>query len=254
MSNSKLVSMTKLSPNHSGKRTHKIDRITPHCFVGQVTVEQGLNCFLPVEKDASCNYVIGKDGKIGLCVDEGNRSWCSSSESNDQRAVTIETASDAFDPYAITDAAWKALIKLCVDICKRNGKKKLLWFGDKNKTLNYSPKSDEMIISVHRWFAAKSCPGDYIYSRLGTLAKEVTKQLTKAATVKPAKKPTVTKKHYLVKVATDALNIRRGPSTKYSVAGVIRDRGVYTIVETRGSWGKLKSGAGWISLDWVKKC
>lgn len=35
----------------------------------------------------------------------------------------------------------------------------MIWFGDKNKTLNYSPKSDEMILTVHRWFANKFCLG-----------------------------------------------------------------------------------------------
>ena len=58
---------------------------------------------------------------------------------------------------------------------------------------------------------------------------------------------------YRVKVLHSALNIRQGPGTNYSIVGVIRDRGVYTIVETKGTWGKLKSGKGWISLGWCKK-
>ena len=99
MNNSKLVSYTKLSPNHSGKRTHSIDRITPHCVVGQLTCESICDCFISKDKQASCNYGIGFDGKISLCVDEGNRSWCSSSNSNDQRAVTIECASNKTSPY-----------------------------------------------------------------------------------------------------------------------------------------------------------
>ena len=72
---------------------------------------------------------------------------------------------------------YQSLINLCVDICKRNGKTKLIWFGDKSKTLNYSPKSNEMVLTVHRWFANKSCPGDWLYSRLGDLATQVTKKL-----------------------------------------------------------------------------
>ena len=176
--NSSLVSYTNLSPNHSGQRTHSIDRITPHCVVGQLTAESICGCFTSPSREASCNYGIGKDGKIALCVEEKNRSWCSSSSANDQRAVTIECASDLNHPYAMTTAVYNSLVKLCTDICKRNGKKKLLWLGDKNKTLNYSPKSDEMVLTVHRWFATKSCPGDWLFSRIGDLASKVTAKLS----------------------------------------------------------------------------
>lgn len=177
MSNSGLVVYTKLSPNHSGQRTHSIDRITPHCVVGQLSCESICGCFTSPEREASCNYGIGTDGRISLCVEEKNRSWCSSSNANDQRAVTIECSSDKTAPYTMTDAVYAALIDLCTDICKRNGKSKLLWFGDKNKTLAYEPKADEMIITVHRWFANKSCPGDWLYNRLGDLAAKVTSRL-----------------------------------------------------------------------------
>ena len=174
--NSPLVCYTGLSPNHSGQRTHRIDRITPHCVVGQLSCETICACF-PNGRDASCNYGIGSDGRISLIVEEKNRSWCSSSGANDQRAITIECASDKTAPYAMNDAVYQSLIKLCVDICKRNGKTKLLWFGDKDKSLNYEPKDDEMVITVHRWFANKSCPGDWLYSRLADLAAKVTAQL-----------------------------------------------------------------------------
>ena len=175
--NSSLVSYTKLSPNHSGQRTHSIDRITPHCVVGQCSVETLGNIFLPVSKQASCNYGIGEDGRIGMYVEEKNRSWCSSSNANDQRAITIECASDTAEPYAFKDVVYQKLITLCADICKRNGKKKLLWLGDKDKTLSYEPKSDEMVLTVHRWFANKSCPGNWMYARMGDLAEKVTAQL-----------------------------------------------------------------------------
>ena len=178
MSNSGLVVYTKLSPNHSGQRTHSIDRITPHCVVGQLSCESICGCFTSPQREASCNYGIGTDGRISLCVEEKNRSWCSSSNANDQRAVTIECSSDKTAPYAMTDAVYAALIDLCTDICKRNGKKKLLWLGSKSKALNYKPKSDEMVLTVHRWFANKSCPGDWLYSRLGDLAKRVTANLS----------------------------------------------------------------------------
>lgn len=176
--NSSLVSYTKFSPNHSGQRTHSIDRITPHCVVGQLSCESICNCFASPSRQASCNYGIGNDGRISLCVEEKNRSWCSSSNANDQRAITIECASDTTEPYAMNSKVYDALIKLCVDICKRNGKKRLIWLGDKDKALNYNPKSDEMVITVHRWFANKSCPGSWLYARLGNLATKVTAQLS----------------------------------------------------------------------------
>ena len=182
--NSSMVSYTKLSPNHSGQRTHSIDRITPHCVVGQCSVETLGNIFLPASRQASSNYGIGVDGRVGMYLEEKNRSWCSSSNANDQRAVTIECASDTKSPYAFKDVVYQTLIKLCVDICKRNGKKKLLWLGDKTKTLNYSPKADEMVLTVHRWFANKSCPGDWLYARLGDLASKVTASLADSS--KPA--------------------------------------------------------------------
>ena len=175
--NSSMVVYKKLSPNHSGLRTHGIDRITPHCVVGQCTAEGLGDWFVKSSTQASSNYGIDRDGRVGMYVEEKNRSWCSSSNANDQRAVTIECASDTTEPYAFRDVVYKKLIELCIDICKRNGKNKLIWFGDKDKTLNYSPKSGEMILTVHRWFANKSCPGNWMYARMGDLAEKVTAAL-----------------------------------------------------------------------------
>ena len=185
--NSSLVSYTKLSPNHSGQRTHAIDRITPHCVVGQCSEETLGNIFLPTSRQASSNYGIGVDGRVGMYVEEKNRSWCSSSSANDQRAVTIECASDTTEPYAFKDVVYNRLEELCTDICKRNGKTKLFWLGDKTKTLNYTPASDEMVLTVHRWFANKSCPGNWMYARMGDLASKVTAALgSSTETVTPA--------------------------------------------------------------------
>ncbi len=185
MSNSDLVVYTRLSPNHSGQRTRSIDRITPHCTVGQLSAERICDCF-PAGRGASCNYGIGTDGRIALCVEEKNRSWCSSSSENDQRAVTIECASDKTAPYAMTDAVYTALTALCIDICRRNGKSRLLWLGDKDRTLAYEPGADEMILTVHRWFANKSCPGDWLYARLGNLAAAATTALSGGAAPQPS--------------------------------------------------------------------
>lgn len=179
MSNSSLISYTRLSPNNSGERTMKIDRITPHCVVGQCSVETLGEIFFNSSRKASSNYGIGFDGRIGMYVPENKRSWCSSNASNDQRAITIECASDIIEPYKMNGAVYDSLVELCVDVCRRNGKTVLLWLGDKEKTLTYSPKSNEIILTVHRWFANKNCPGDWLYSRLGSLAETVTKELSK---------------------------------------------------------------------------
>ena len=255
--NSPLVSYTKLSPNHSGQRTHVIDRITPHCVVGQLTAAGICGCFTSSSVQASCNYGIGKDGDIGLCVEERNRSWCTSSNANDQRAVTIECASDKTHPYAFTSKCYNALVKLCVDICKRNGKTKLLWLGNKDKTLAYNPAANEMVLTVHRWFANKSCPGDWMYQRMGDLAAKVTAKLGGAA-AEPEKKPDTTTNNFpavpfIVNVKIDDLNYRSQPSMDGAVKGQA-GKGVFTIVEVNNGWGKLKSGVGWIWLGNPQYC
>ena len=177
MSNSSLVTCTVKSPNHSGARTHAIDRITPHCVVGQLSASSIGGCFTSPNVKASCNYGIGTEGGICLVVDECNRSWCSSSGANDQRAVTIECASDKAEPYAFNSTVYNKLIELCADICRRNGKNKLVWISDKNKALAYNPASNEMLLTVHRWFANKSCPGNWMYGRMGELAQKVNEKL-----------------------------------------------------------------------------
>ena len=314
--NSSMVAYTKLSPNHSGQRTHSIDRITPHCVVGQCTAEGLGDWFAKSSTQASSNYGIDKDGRVGMYVEEKNRSWCSSSNANDQRAITIECASDTTEPYAFRDVVYKKLIELCIDICKRNGKNKLIWFEDKDKTLNYSPKSGEMILTVHRWFANKSCPGNWMYARMGDLAEKVTKALggtdKPVEPEKPEDKTTIkwyrvrrswadsktqkgaykildnakkcadqnpgykvfdadgkvvyepkaaepgVKVPFLVKVSISDLNIRKGPGMDYDRVQFC-PVGVYTIVEVKSGkgstagWGRLKSGIGWISLDFVKR-
>ena len=330
--NSPLVSYTKLSPNHSGQRNHAIDTITIHCVVGQCSVETLGNIFAPTSRQASSNYGVGVDGRIGMYVEEKNRSWCTSSAANDHRAITIEVASDTTEPYAVRDNVFAALLDLVTDICKRNGIKKLVWSTNKTDRVNHKNGCN---MTVHRDYANKSCPGKYLYDRHGEIAAEVNKRLgadepkvetpvttsaikkgdvvsiaegatyydgvkkvpawvrkkkwivssvsgdravidksvddknaicspinVKFLTVDGAKveaPKTETFKSYLAKVTASALNIRKGAGTNFAVTGVIRDKGTYTIVaESKGQgstkgWGKLKSGAGWISLDFVKK-
>lgn len=407
--NSPLVTYTKLSPNHSGQRKHAIDTITIHCVVGQLSVETIGNIFAPTSRKASSNYGIGKDGRIGMYVEEKNRSWCTSSSANDNRAITIEVASDTKHPYAVNDKAYAALLDLVTDICRRNGIKKLVWSTVKNDRVNHLNGCN---MTVHRDYANKSCPGDYLYNLHGEIAAEVNKRLgqTEAIDPKPitpapvvseikegdlvkiadnavyysgksvpdwvkdkhwyvvevegdrvviddsedgknainspintkyltvvkaaengsesvekvelvkgavvtftgkkhyssangktpvsckpgkatitldpylkgkhpyhlvavkggtsnvygwvdaediyeynAQKKTEGFKPYLVKVTASALNIRKGAGTSYPVVGCIGDKGIYTIVAEDNGWGKLKSGAGWISLAYTKR-
>lgn len=419
MSNSPLVAYTKISPNRTSPRKHAIDTITIHCVVGQCAVETIGAVFAPSSRQASSNYGIGPDGRIGMYCEEKDRSWCTSSAANDHRAVTIEVASDTTHPYAVKPAAYNALIELVADICRRNGIKKLVWSTDESKRVNHQGGCN---MTVHRDYAAKACPGDYLYQRHGDIAAKVNAKLgastpaqsvpasgtaiigsaqipaatlagfllsknpapklngvtaeklaqlyisegaaegvrgdlafcqscletgywqfkgdvkstqnnfagigttgggvaghsfpdaqtgiraqiqhLKAYATKDALKnpcvdprynlvakgsaPTVeglsgkwaaskdyatnilavykaaaafkggassgkAKFPYTVKVTATALNVRKGPGTGYAITTTIRDKGVYTIVEEQNGWGRLKSGAGWISLAYTEK-
>ncbi len=173
-SNSTLVEYIKLSPHNYGKRNHIIDTVTIHCVVGQLSVETLGNIFQS-ERQASSNYGIGTDGKIAMYVEEQNASMCSSNKLNDQRAITIECSSDTVHPYTINANVMLSLIKLLTDICIRNKETipKLLW----KRNSNLIGKVKEQNITCHRWFAAKSCPGDYIFNRLGEIAEQVNKHI-----------------------------------------------------------------------------
>lgn len=302
--NSKLVSYTKISPNRNINRNHKIDTVSIHCVVGQCSVETLGSIFASRDKEASSNYGIGYDGRIGMYVEEKDRSWCTSSASNDNRAITIEVASDTYHPYRVNDAAYKSLIKLLVDICKRNGIKRLVWSTNKSERMNHLNGCN---ITVHRDYANKSCPGDYLYNLHGQIAKEVNAQLgsgTSSTTKKTlyrirktwkdvksqkgafndlsnakkcadknigysvfdengkavyTSKVTNSTSSFKVQISISDLNIRKGPGTNYATTGKFTGKGVFTIVETKqgtGSakgWGKLKSGAGWIALDYATR-
>lgn len=175
MSNSPLVTYTKLSPNHSGKRNHAIDTISIHCMAGNASVETCGALFANPSRKASSNYGIGSDGRIALYVDEANRSWCSSSSSNDNRAITIEVANNGGAPdWPVSNKAYAALLDLVTDICKRNGIKKLVWSTNKNDRINHKNGCN---MTIHRDFSNKSCPGDYLYNRHGQIAAEVNKRL-----------------------------------------------------------------------------
>lgn len=222
MTFSKLCSVIDQSTRHSGKRTHTIDRITPHCWVGQVKLENGLRSFKT--GTVSSNYIIGNDGRIGGCVDEDYRSWCSSSATNDQRAITIECASDVSSPWAFNDSVYQSLVNLTVDICKRYNKDTLIWISDKTKALAYNPKPNEMLLTVHRWFAAKSCPGDWMMSKMQNYADEVTGILRNS-------KPTTGGKTVMVEIQRLSFN-SKGEAVK-ALQTLLKQKGY------KGSNGKV---------------
>lgn len=228
--NSKLVSYTKLSPNYN-KRPGKITKITIHHMAGNLSVETCGNVFANSGRKASSNYGIGTDGRIAMYVEEKNRAWTSSNKANDDVAVTIEVANDGGAPnWHVSDKALAALIDLCVDICKRNNIKELNYTGSASGNL-----------TKHEYFANTVCPGPYLGGKFDYIAQEVNKRLN------PSKVP------YLVRVTASVLNVRKGVGTKYAVATTIKKGEVYTIVEEKNGWGKLKSGAGWISLAYTEK-
>ena len=175
--NSPLVAHVNISKEKNVPRNHPIDRITPHCIVGQVTSWSGLDRLFHGRK-ITANYALLKDGRVGLYVDERDRSWCTCSRENDNRAITIECSSGSKHPYEFNNDVYQSLKDLCVDICRRNGKNKLIWIPDKSKAFNYKLQPGEMLITVHRWFYKKSCPGDWLYNRLGDVANYVNARIS----------------------------------------------------------------------------
>lgn len=250
MMNSNLVDFVRISPNKTSPRNAAIDTVSIHCMQGQLSVETCGSLFAYPERKASSNYGIGKDGRRGMYVEEKDRSWCTSSAFNDNRAITIEVASDKTPPYKVTDAAFNSLIALLVDICKRNGIQYLVWSTDKNTRVNHLHGAN---MTVHRDYKAKACPGDYLYDRMGDIAALVNASLTGIS----EEPNTAVFKPYTVTITANVLNVRKGAGVQYAAAGQVKKGGVYTIVEEKANgatlWGRLKSGAGWISLAYTKK-
>lgn len=247
--NSPLVSYTQISPNRTSPRNHKIDTITIHCMACDLSVERCGAVFAKRTRMASSNYGVGSDGRIAMYVEEKDRSWCSSNRANDHRAITIEVACEPVHPYKVTDAALAALINLLEDICRRNDIKQLLWKGDKSLI----GQVDRQNMTVHRWFAKKACPGDYLYGKHAYIASEVNKRLgVEAEQQEPVQQPSATGA-YKVRITAGTLNVRAGAGTGYRITTTVKKGGIYTITAEQNGWGRLKSGAGWISLKYTEK-
>lgn len=245
MSNSPLVCHTKISPNSTNPRNDKIRKITIHHMAGNASIETCGNVFAVSSKRASSNYGVGTDGRIGMYVEEKNRAWTSSNAKNDNQAVTIEVANDGGAPdWHVSDKALASTIDLCTDICKRNGIEKLVYTGDATGNL-----------TEHNYFAATACPGPYLKSKLPYIAEQVNKRLADngATSEKPDSGSTYPKVPFLVEVLVDNLGYYAEPRSGGKARGVTK-KGVFTIVEVSGDWGKLKSGAGWINLSDASKC
>lgn len=212
MSNSKLISGTLLTNNCSKPRNHKIDTITPHYMCWYTSAKECCESFVPSSRQASANYCIGKDGEIWLNVEERNRAWTSGSSSNDNRAVTIECANymDSQRYSVLPDCVWNSLVNLCVDICKRNGKKRLVYRG----AANYAGLTDtEMLLTMHKWFQDTDCPGQWLSTQFARLANEVTAKLEGGAP--SPEPPMIFGGTYTCMVS--ALNVRTEPNTNSEI-------------------------------------
>lgn len=176
---SNLVDMVKESPHCTCPRESDIDRVTIHCYVGQATAEQMAEYFANPATQSSANYCIGVDCKVAGVVSENNRAWCSSSGNNDHRAINIEVACDKSAPYTVNDDVYLKLLDLVEDVLVRHNKTRLLWIPDQTQALAYKPANDEMILTVHRWFAPKECPGDYLLGHMQEIARIITRRIEK---------------------------------------------------------------------------
>ena len=233
--NSPLVSYTKISPNRTPNRNHAIDTITIHCVVGQCSVETLGNVFAPSSRQASSNYGVGYDGKIGMYCEEKDRSWCTSSASNDHRAITIEVASDTTHPYAVKDVAYEALIKLVADICKRNGIKKLVWSTNKEDRVNHKNGCN---MTVHRDYANKSCPGEYLYSRHNDIANRVNALLSEENA--PVKEDKPVSNNQLYRVQVGAFSVLKNAQNQEKK---VKAKGFDTYLVQVGNLYKVQVGA-----------
>ena len=174
MSNSRLPTYVRLSPNVTKPRQGTIKGVAIHCTAGGKDLPASAFADLPRfvipdrDNGASCHYVVGGDGSIAQVCGEENRAWCTSNKI-DHQLVTIEVASDHVAPYLVNIVAIQSLVKLLVDICQRNGIPKLLWKGDKSLMGHW----DKQNMVVHRWTANKACPGDFLYNLHPKIANAV---------------------------------------------------------------------------------
>lgn len=255
--NSSMVNYTKISPNKNTTRVHSthnpkgvIDKITIHHCAGKLSVESIGNVFAGSDRQASSNYGIGTDGRIGMYVEEKHRAWTSANAANDYRAVTIEVANDQIGGnWHVSDKVLNKLVDLCVDICKRNGIKKLNYTGDKNGNL-----------TMHKWFVATTCPGPYLESKFPWIADQVNKKLN-ATTSTTTTTTTSTYKAgqvvqlsnvplYATSVTTTVSGKRTG--TYYIWSGDMVNKRI-RITNSTSNVGKTGQVTGWVNVADIEK-
>jgi len=253
MTNSPLVVFTRISPNRNSPRNRPISKITIHHVAGNISIETIGNVFAPASVRASSQYGVGTDGRVGMYVEERDCAWTSSNSANDNQAVTIEVANSAGAPnWPVSDKAFNTLINLCVDICKRNPAIRQR-DGSPGLFFDNTPGGS---LTHHQMFSRTTCPGDLL-RMFSEICRRVNDRLkNKDEVTTPSQAEEV--EHYVARVNVDLLNIRSGPGTNHPIVGTITNRGAYTIIaESNGidatRWGKLLSGAGWISLDFVTR-
>lgn len=240
MTKSKLCAGERISPNYTKKRTNTIQCIVVHHMAGVMSAETCCNIFMNPARKASANYCIGKDGEIWCSVPEEGRAWTSGNASIDHRSITIEVSNSSLGPnWLVSDKVYNSLVALCVDICQRY-----------HITPVFTGKKESSTIQAHRWYQSTLCPGPYLYDKLGQLALDIAKHLNMSQPTISAQQET---KACIVRVACANLNVRKGPGTNYPVTTGVHQGELYTIVEeTADGWGKLKSGAGWIKLEYTR--
>lgn len=251
MSDCSFVSYTRISPSCNRPRKYPISKITPHHMAGNLTLAQIAEIESRPDRQMSSNYAIASDGSIALLCHEADRSWCSSSPSNDHRAVTIEVANDEIGGnWHVSDAAMESLVRLCVDICQRNE-------GLKNG-LNYTGDARGSL-TKHSYFTSTACPGPYLGGKFTWLAQEVNKRLAaggNAAAVVNADGLRVGQALHLERtnlyVASASLAIAGVRTGVYYLWGTEVVNGRVRITNSTTNVGKYGKVTGWIALDDAK--
>ena len=209
----------------SNERTEKISKITIHHMAGQIGAEACARMHRDGTREASANYYIGPDGTICAGVSETRRAWTSSSNWNDQRAITIEVSNNSGAPnWTVSDASYKALIKLCADICKRY-----------NIVPAYTGHTDATL-TVHNMYSATACPGPYLM-RLHQNG-QIQNDIKKAMGNQPAPQPTPSKKLYRVQVGAFK---KKGNADK--LAAELKSKGYDVFIKKVGDFYKVQVGA-----------
>ena len=167
---------------------------------------------------------------------------------------TDEEKKEDKDEVVIANTSFEKgdLVSISCDATYYNGKSMPSWVKSQNWYISNAPTGERVVIDKNEKGTNSICSP--IHKRYLTVVKKADSPIDKNI----AQKKETNSCPYNVKVTADCLNIRKGAGTNTEKVGSITDKGVYTSVEEKSGvgatkWGKLKSGAGWVSLDYVKK-